>query len=528
MTIVSALSSYQSIGEQWRGSATLAASDQAGQSFTPTLGRYELAEKYYANAMYERYDAKEQAIKAWYGLPRQIRPVLSLVKPAIDWWPNTLFGGVWTADGRPASDGQPNLLPYDNDTPDDVRLAMQTAFTWANGAAEIPAWCRKLATIGDGFAEIEVDYEREKAYPVFQHPKHITNIEWNRSGDVIAYTIEIPRQDGKNEQGYLWGKTVTKETVTTLRNGKAYSYVEGEPAEMPNPWGFVPAVWVQHINVGGQHGAGVMDGLYPVIDEVCGAVGATIDFIHKFVKQRVLIETTDTAGMKRVIDSETKPGSTAELASPRAERETQTVQGVPPGTAVHRLIENLGLAEADPHIQRLLTNIEKNVPELTIDEKIAAQRQASFPGAWATAQPMQRRVNHVFINEVTALGKLGQMATSINGEMLRRGGWGRDGRTRTAAQDAFRPFDLGSYDRGELQVSFVTPRLISPLMSELAAEAAAIERLKYPSSLLHVGYSLTDIYGEGNEPERVPGMLEQRQEEREQDAANFNAGRLFA
>jgi hypothetical protein len=521
--MVAILDRLQTFGASLRGSASTLADDLAGQDFVATPDRYELAEKYYSNAMYERFDAKESAIKSWYGLPRQIRPVLSLAKPAIDWWPNTLFGGVWTPDGRPASDGQPNLLPYDADTADEVRFAIQTAFTWGNGQAEIPAWCRKTATIADGFGEIYVDYEREKAFPKFWHPKYITNIEWNHSGDVIEYMIEIPRKDGADE--YTWGRIVTKESITTLRNGKEYSY-DGEPAEMPNPWGFVPAVWVQHVNVGGQHGAGVMDGLYPVIDEVCGAVGATIDFIHKFVKQRVIVETTDPAGMKRVIDTETKRGATADFTDPRSDRETQTVQPAPPGTAVHRLIENLGLAEADPHIQRLLINIEKNVPELTIDEKLAAQRQASFPGAWATAQPMQRRVNHVFTNYVTALGKLGQMACSINGEMVRFGGWGRSGRN-TKALDTFRPFSLQSFDRGELPVSFVTPKLISPMLSELATEAKTIEGLKLPLSFIHLGYSLEDYYGKTDTPDELPSIREQLEEARLANAAAFNAGGLF-
>jgi hypothetical protein len=126
------------------------------------------------------------------------------------------------------------------------------------------------------------------------------------------------------------------------------------------------------------------------------------------------------------------------------------------------------------------------------------------------------------------------MATSINGEMLRRGGWGRDGRTRTAAQDAFRPFDLGSYDRGELPVSFVTPKLISPLMSELAAEASAVERLTSIWSLRHVGLGDGDLFGVDENgkalkppPDTPNGLIAERDAKREQDAADFNAGRVF-
>lgn len=489
----SALSSYQNLGQQWRGSVTLLNADQAGQTFVPTPGRYEIAERYYANAMYERADAKESAIAAWYGLPRTLRPVLSLVKPAVDWWPATLFGGVWTSDGLPASDGQPNLLQYDRDTPDELRLAVQQAFSWANGGAEIPAWCRQGAMLGDGFGEIQVDFARRKAYPKFWHPRHITNIEWNDSGDVVEYTIEIPMVE-PNGTRYRWGKTVDKETITTLYDGKPMGY-DGQEAVTPNPYGFVPAVWWMFVNSGGQHGQSVVDGLYPVIDELQGIVGSIDDFIHKFIKQHVLIETSDTAGAKKKLEeSQAKRGPTRDFANPNADRESMNTFAVPPGTRAHRLIDNIGLGEADPHVQRIMDNIDANLPELTIDKRIAEARQVTGPGGRFIAAPMQRRVNHSFGAIAAALVKLGQMACSINGFHLRNGDWGLSSQL-TDQQRLFAPFRLESFDRGELGFGLVTPKLVQPTMAELAAEAKAVEGLGTAWGLGYVGLDDGQIYG---------------------------------
>jgi len=491
--VAQALAPFTNLTAQWRGSATLLASDQAGQLFTPTTDRYTIAERYYANAMYERADSRESVIQGWYGLPRNLRPVLSLVKPAIDWWPATLFGNVWTADGLPASDGQPNLLHYDRDTADEVRLAMQTAYTWANGGAEIPAWCRQGAMLGDAFGEIQVDYVRRKAYPKFWHPKHIQNIAWNDSGDVIGFTIEMPMQlpDGTR---YRWGKIVDKETITTLKDGLPFGY-DGNPAVIPNPWGFVPAVWWMFVNAGGQHGQSVTDGLYPVLDEVNGIVGSIDDYIHRFIKQPILIETPDTATAKRKLDESAaagKRGPTGDLANPNADRESLTSHMVPPGTAVHHLIQDLGLAASDPHVARLLDNIDANLPELTIDKRIAEARQVTGPGGRFIAAPMQRRVNHSFGNIASGLVKLGQMACSINGELIRTGEFGLRS-TLTEQMRAFEPFSLASFDRGDLRCGLVTPKLVTPTMAEQAADALAVEALSSSWSLKYVGLDDADV-----------------------------------
>jgi hypothetical protein len=524
------INDLQSFGERWRGSATLLASDQAGQSFEPTPDRYTIAERYYANAMYERADSREAVIQAWYGLPRNIRPVLSIVKPAVNWWPDTLFGGVWTADGLSSSDGLPNILPYDSDTPEEVRLAVQTAFTWGNGAAEIPAWSRQSAMLGDAFGEIEIVYPgwREdkhggqywvsgKAFPKFWHPKWITDIEWDGAGNVTSFTIQTPRKD--EGVAYTWGKTITKATITTLYNGEPMGY-NGEPATQPNPWRFVPAVWNMHINAGGQHGESVTDGLYPVIDEVNGIVGSVDDFIHKLARQPKLIETPDTAGMKRVLDGQTKPGPTWEEREPNRRREELSLYPVPPGTVVHDLIKDLGLAASDPHVQRLLANIDMNLPELSIDQKLAQMSQVTGPGGRTVVAPMQRRVNHVFGNIASSLGKLGQMACTINGELIRRGQFGSRSQL-SDQQRMFLPFGLDSFANGDLNFSLVTPKLLQPTRLELATEAAAQEMLTTASGLRHLGYSDDEIYGVGNVPAKPIGLLAELEGARSASLAAF-------
>lgn len=523
--MVAVIPFVNSLGASLRGSATTLATDQVGQTFTPTPERYALAESYYANEAYSTRGLSG-VVKGAEGLPRDLRPVFSLVKPAVDWWGDSIFGGEFTADGNPTSDGVPNRIPYDSSTPDELRLAVQQSFAWGNWASEILTYVHFGVLLGDVFIEIEVDYERRKVYPVLWHPRHITDLEWNRSGDVTMYQIEVDRYDDKTK--YVWGKRYTRDTITTLKDGKPFSYVDGEPAERPNPWQFVPGVWVMHKNVGGQHGAGIIDTLWPILDGAQGAGGAIYDYIQKFVKQHVLIETTDTSGAKRTTDASVKRGPTSDFTDVNADRESTTVRFVPPGTKVHRIIENIGLGDAEPHMQRLMTNIDINLPELSIERKLAESTQLTGPGAMRIVAPLQRRVNDSFGNYGGGIVTAGQMCVSIMGELVNTI-WRAD---QDRNMQKFRPFSLKSYAAGDLDFSLRTPRLVRTTMLELATEAAAVGRLTTAWEFKHVGLSNGDLYGVNpttNKPNDPPatdtGILGEKQAARDQAA--FAANTIF-
>lgn len=527
--VTTTLSTFASLGQQWRRGPSVGKTDQVGQTFHPVPDWYELAEDYYSNKVYERADAKYYAIKAWQGLPRNIRPVLSLVAPAVNWWPESLYGGTWTTDGLPTSEGQPNRVPYDARTPEELRLAVQQAFAWGNFQSQILLYALLHTMLGEVFAEVEVDYERRKVYPVVHHPKFITNIEWNRSGDVTMFRIDIPQVDERGK-AYKWGKVVTKETVTTLLDGEPHGY-DDLPAVSPNVFGFVPAVWVMNRDVGGQHGASVFQDLWTIIDELQGLVSSAGDFIHKFTRQGVIVETTDPKGFNSAVDASAKRGATAEFSNPNADRESVTARGAPPGTRVHRLIENLGLAESDPHIQRLVDNVYVNLPELSIEEKLADLTNLTGPGARYIVAPMQRRVNEVSGNSYSGIVKLGQMCVSIMGELVNTGQFGLSSQL-TNGQKLFEPFRLNSYEKGELAFSLKTPLLVRPTAAELAAEAKMIESLTTPWGLQHVGLSNDEIYGKDLAPEIAPGLLDQQEEARTSASSGFanlfNAGGVAA
>lgn len=495
--------------------------DQQGQPFRGIGDHYAVLDAYYDNEAFDLYNEIFARAKARYGYYRHIRAIRNPTRRAVDWYPGHIYPGAFTPDGLPLPDGTPSCVPFATGTDPRLRLAFSQGLAWANWGSERWAVVRSLAMLGDAFAEVHVDYERRKVYPRWHHPRYITDLEWNGSGDVVAFTIEIPQLEPDGRTAYRWGKVVTKETITTLYNGKPRGY-DGQPETIANPWGFVPAVWAQFRNVGGQHGAAVIDGVRPKIDELNNALSSIHDYIAKFAAQGVVLKTD-----KKVTDliAIGVNGATADMANPQAGRQEIRYLKGPKELDIDRLLQNLGLAEAAPYIDGLMADIEKDLPESTIDAEVRKLGEIAGVALRMMFGDVEARRREVEGNCDAMLIKLCQMTTAIGGELLRTGQWGL-GSELTDQQRRFAPFDLTSYDRGRLAVTFLPRPLFPDAPRDLAANAAAREALKTIQGLREAGYSDEQIFGAGQVPEVIPGLLEQR--ERASTSAADAFGRAFA
>lgn len=478
----------QRLGSNLTGSARQLASDQAGQSYQSIVDRYELYERYYDNEMYAIARGGIEAIKRATGLYRNIRAIHNPIRRAVDWYPGHVYPGAMTPDGLPMPDGTPCCVPFAADTDEALRLAMIQGLVWANWGSNKTAVIRSLATLGDAFAEIEVDFERNKVYPKFVHPKHVTNLEWNGSGDITLYRLDIPEFDEARQRKYKYSKIVDRETITTLYDDKLHSYVDGQPPIIPNEWGFVPAAWAQFRNVGGQHGASMIDGVRGKIDSLNSSVSSIHDYIGKFVAQGILISAD--GGLKAfeaANTSATARTATAELTNPESGRQELRYIFAPVGTATTKLIENLGLAEAVPHIQSLINEIEADLPEPTIDDRI--QQMGTPPSGVALKRMFSGvtgRLDEVCGNADHMLVKLMQMATSIGGELANSGAWGLRSQL-SEQQQRFLPFDLSSYDDGDLSVTILPRPLFPDSQQDRIQTAMQIESLRTPTGMRLAG-----------------------------------------
>lgn len=477
------LQAFQSIGRGILG--TDHTTDTEGSDFVPIPDVYRLYQAYYDNRMYQRSGVFRDTRT---GLPVTIRPIHNPVRRVVDWYAGRVTPGAMSEDGLPTA-GKPNRIAYADDTDERIRLAVQQAFLWGAAGFDLGLYVRTGAMLGDVFAEVVSDPERQKVYPKLTHPRYLTDVAWNDTGDVTFYKVEIPMVTPEGRH-YLWGKIVTKDTVTTLYDGKPHGY-DGQRATMPNPWGFVPAILVQHQNVGTQHGAPAFAGVMSKIDELNGIVSEIDDYMLRFTKQHIIIGTESPEAFNTAMGTSNSArrgriddAITSEDMARR--RDSIPVMAAKPPVSAVRLIENIGLGDAVPHRDRLLTEIEADLPEITLSSKLLDMSQVTGPGAIPLVQDVQHKLDEAAANYDAGLIKLGQMCLSMAAQCLRDGIWDR--RTLTDQQRKFDAFTPESFDRGELAFNLTPRTLIPESLDQKIAQAAAIERLQTKASLRRIGF----------------------------------------
>lgn len=477
------VSMFQQIGRDILGAAQQVG-DSEHQTFVPIASTYSLYEAYYRNKMYQRSGVYADMRT---GLPVTIRAIHNPAARVVDWYAGHVAPGSMSNDGLPVN-GQPNRITFDSQTPEQVRLAVQQAFLWGAAGFDIGLYVRTGAMLGDVFAEVVSDPDRQKVYPKLIHPRYVTDLAWNDTGDVTMYRLDIPQID-RSDRSYTWGKIVTKESITTLKDGKPFSY-DGEPQTVPNLWGFVPAIWVQHRNIGGQHGAPAFAHVIGKVDELNGIVSEIDDYILKFTRQSVMIGTNNVSAFNQAIEnartrkrmSINDPVTADQMTARRGGIDVMAAE--PPLTSV-RMLENIGLGDAVPHRDRLADEIEKDLPEITLSDKLLAMSQVTAPGAIPLVQDVKHLLDEAAANYDAGLIKLGQMSISMAAHALASGIW--DSRTLTSAQQRFAPFSVDAYDRGELAFSISARSLIPDSMDVLIARSAGLERLTTHDGLVRAG-----------------------------------------
>lgn len=487
------------------------AADQAGQPFTSITERYELNTRYYWNEQYAQVNGAVQLLKSQSGLYRNTRSIRNPIARAVNRYPGLIYPGKMTPDGLPMPDGTPSCVPFAADTDETLRLAMVQVLMWGQWGQERSPFCRNLAILGDAFGEIEIDYDRGVVYPKFHHPGRVTNIEWNGSGDVIEYRLEIPTVDPDTNKPYTFAKECTKETIRTFRDKRPFGY-NGQDAEMDNPWGFVPAAWCQFINAGGQHGASIVDFSRSKIDELNSSLSAIHDYIQKFVNQGVIITAEGgRVAFEAANLAKTAAGSTSDRTNPQGGRQETPYFFAPPGTTFFKPLDNLGLEESVEHIHDLIDEIEADLPEATLDSKI--QQFTTPPSGKALSMMfggVDSRVDEAQGNADHMLIKLMQMGVSIMADLVTSGTFGAR-RSLTSQQQKFTPFSVDSFKRSELDVTWIPRPLFPESALEKTQTAIARESVQTVQGLRESGYSDDEIFGEGQVPKVIPGLLEQRQ-----------------
>lgn len=465
---------------------------------------FAVLEHYYYNTVFEDAQTALWArYKHEYRLPRNIRSLFNCTRRAVDWYPGALY---------PGTDSDENLLlPWNDETQESNPLfvaAAEQAMAWGNWESEQYAWVRQGANLGVAMVAIVDDVERGKVYPELIHPSIVTEIELDPQGHIDLYTIEVGRKDTSGNR-YTYKKTVTKEGIWTYKDDRLFDY-DGQGAERANPYGFVPAVWTKHSNGGGPWGTPVIGATVSKLESLNGSASSIHDYILRFSEQGAIFSTAQAASsIQRIL----KGGATYSLDEPNAPREEVRIFKGPEDLKVHRLMENLGLGEGITFLEKLIQEIEEDIPEITVERKVIEMSSATGATITRALTSVAKRHREAMSNYDRSLLRICQQAVAIGGWRLAQGAWsGPGGLTR--AQQAFEGFGLESYAAGLLEGRFEKRPLLAETEEEKVAAIAAKETIKSRQGLI-------ELYGE-KEGNRV---YEERKQQSQED--QIALGRAF-
>lgn len=425
---------------------------QGGKTFN-RAAYYRLLWALYANDIFESTQLWGY-YRAQFRLYRQIRALYNPVRRLCDFYGGAIYPGVLTLDGERLPEGVPLAIPLAEDTDPALKAALGVFWRWTNMQALKSVVVRYGAIAGNVLVELVDDPATGKVTAGVVWPALIQDIDQDRSGNVLGYTLRYLATDDDGYQ-YEYRKVVDKRQIATYRDGEPHGY-DGAPAVTPNPYGFVPAVWCKHREIGSNFGAPAIHGSIGKLDELNSLASHAHDQIHKVIEAPMVL-WTGGGGLKNLVGKAAKRGATDEMAFPVADRESvQLLQG-PADGKTSSLVGNLPLAEAVVYMTNLVGEIEQDHPELAMYRELRAMSQVTGPAAARLMGDVGGLVQETAAGYDHQMTKLMQMAVAIAGWRLASGDWGEGDRH----QAAFKGFDLDSYARGDLDFD-ISPRPLIP------------------------------------------------------------------
>ena len=368
-------------------------------------------------------------------------------------------------------------------------LELQAAWNWQQQMAFAPMYA---AALGDCLTELVDDLDRRFVYPQIVWPGYVKDITIDYVGNVRAYTLEYPVEE-RDERGsvtgrYRYRKDVDEEAFRHYRDDKPFDKDGSGTAVMPNPYGFVPAVWDRHrIGAPGLvRGKSATDGTRQALLQLNSLFSHAFAYQRKAFFQPIVISAPGGGGT-RTVDLSAPNGTVEEI-----EQEQKYIT-VPQGANL--LQAQMDIGKTREMLQDIRENILAENPEASYYQQLREMSQVTAPGAERLMGDVKSRVDLVRAGADVGTVKRFQMAISMCGWRANGNDWKarNPGRALTPRQAVFLPFDLESFDRGELDCT-ILPRPLVPLSEQERLELILLkESIRTPWGMGEAGMSEDDI-----------------------------------
>ncbi len=396
---------------------------------------------YDASVYRSNIHAWSPSFRATYGLYKYIRSVESPAASVASFWQTHLFGGALDMD---AGDGAsvPSAIPILTDV-EALRPAIAQTWQWSNWNIKKDTFSLQGAMLGDVGIRVVDDRARNKAYLQIVHPSTVEDLEIDPFGNVKAYCIIERRAHPITGKAVDYREEVSREgdmvVTRTFLDEQPFAWPGNEDVngdlrkEWREPYGFVPFVWVNHIDTGVEYGLSELHLGLPVFRELDDIGSALDDQIRKAVNSPWLLAGVDDPKRGGRSDPSV-PTTRPTTARTEPGRQEVPLLYAPLGATATPMVFPLDIAGTNARIDALHAKLRRDYPELEAD--IATSAGDASGRALRVAR--QRAETKVYLRRSTydsALASAQMMAVAIGG--MRK-------------LDGFQGFNLDSFGAGKL------------------------------------------------------------------------------
>lgn len=404
--------------------------------------RYAIQWAWYEQTSYRDVHAWATRYRLDYSLYKYIRAIYNPAYRLGEFWKTHLFGGLLDSEA-----GEEGAIPIQTEN-ENLRPAIANLWKWSRWQVQKDILTCRGTIMGDVAIQVVDDVERGRVYLALLHPGMIEYLERDPFGNVKGYTLsEVRDSPDGGPKTATYTEIVSRDgeyvVYETFLNGQPYAWPDnvdrsGEPvSQWAEPYGFVPLVVIQHNDTGLEWGWSELHPIRSKIHEVDDLASLLSDQIRKTIDPVWLMK-----GIKQTTLTMQGAANDADADRPAPGREEiQALWGIPVDGGAEAMVAELDSESTLLHIDSLLKEIERDLPELAQDIHTASG-DASGRALRTARQPVVSKVIQRRNNYDSAMVAAHQMAIAI-------GGW--------RGQPEFAGFNLESYAKGDLEHS-IAPR----------------------------------------------------------------------
>lgn len=449
------LAAYTTFRRVWADPASMVTRER----FEAQVALYDYRWHLYQNSVFDDL-AKWQRYRTQYGLYRYIRPLYNPTRRLVDFYAGIVYPGVLATDAKRLPDGTQLAIPLAEDIDPNLRNAIGQLWQWSNWQTGKNLYVRYGAALGDVGVEVVDELDRGKVTFGVIWPSLVTDLELDSTGNVKRVVMEYTIEDETGRK-HDYRKLMDTDVIEESLDDEVVS------SEV-NPYSFVPFVWCKHTDLGTDHGNPAIRNVSK-IDELNEIASHAHDRTHAVLDSPVVAAGK---GSRTLGENESAPRSTTDenTVNPMAGRAKLKVIRAEEGGSMSAV--QLPEGEALNYMDKLLGEIEADHPEIVMYAQLREMSQVTGPGADRLVGDTLAYVQEARSNYDTQTIKSHQMAVAIAGWRANTGAWGRN---LTRQQQAFLPFGLDSYQKGDLDFEIMPRSLFPPApKEEMSGNAATI------------------------------------------------------